>query len=79
MFINLPEKLIFVGDRCIQENQLGYALKAYELANDKEKLSALGDVCLRENLFTMALQAYKLANNEMMIQFIKENFAHKIG
>jgi hypothetical protein len=30
-------------------------------------------------LFTAALHAYRVAGNEMMVQFIKENFGHQIG
>jgi len=38
----------------------------------------LGDTCLRESLFVTALRAYTLAGNDMMIQFIKENFSNKL-
>jgi len=39
----------------------------------------LGDVCLREGLLATALKSYSLAGNEMMMQFIRENFGNKLS
>ncbi|MBI2656214.1 hypothetical protein HYX03_00560 [Candidatus Woesearchaeota archaeon] len=68
-----------IGDKCLKERQIGYAAKAYELAHDKDKLSALGDVCLREGLLATALKSYQQAGNDMMVQFIRENFGNKLS
>ena len=68
------EKLAELGDKCLQEHQFAYTAKAYELSEDKERLSKLGDACLKEGLIKTAVDAYTKAGNEIMIQFIKENF-----
>jgi tetratricopeptide (TPR) repeat protein len=69
------DKLIRLGDKCMNENKLSYAARAYELAGEKDKLSNLGDVLLKSGLIGTALRIYELANNQMMVQFIKENFS----
>ncbi|MEK6835276.1 MAG: hypothetical protein AABX61_03375 [Nanoarchaeota archaeon] len=71
------DKLIRVGDKCLNENKLSYAAHAYELAGDKERLSKLGDILLKSGLIGSALRIYELANNQMMAQFIKENFSEE--
>src|SRR3989338_4002129 len=68
-------KLVKLGDRCLNNNRLSYAARAYELAGDKEKLSHLGDVLLKSGLIGSALRIYESANNQMMVEFIKENFS----
>jgi hypothetical protein len=39
----------------------------------------LGDVCLREGLLATALKSYQQAGNDMMVQFIRENFGNKLS
>ena len=75
--IDNKQKLAELGDRCLADRQIALAAKAYEMAADKGRLSSLGDTCLREGLVTAALKAYMLAGNDMMVQFIKENFVNK--
>ena len=58
----------------MEEKEFDYAIKAFELAEDKEKLNCLGDICLKDEHVSKALEAYGLAGNEVMINFIRENF-----
>jgi len=49
-------------------------LKAFELAQNREKLNEVGNECLKDGLLATALEAFTLSQNEMMIEFIRENF-----
>ena len=72
------DKLIELGQACLKDRQIGYALKAFEKADSTDHLNLLGEACLKEGLVSVAMQAYTAANNEMMIQFIRENFDEKM-
>ena len=74
MFLDNKSKLIETGEKCLKDNMLAYAAKAFELANDGGRLSKLGDMFLKSGLIKSALKCYELAKNEMMVSFIKENF-----
>jgi tetratricopeptide (TPR) repeat protein len=67
-------RLIKIADKCIKDNQLALAARAYELANDIEKLNKVGDLFLKAGLLKDALGVYERANNQIMVQFIKDNF-----
>ena len=69
------KKLIQLGNRCVDEKEYDYAIKAFELAEDKEKLNSIGDICLKDEHVSKALEAYGLAGNTIMIEFIKTNFS----
>ena len=70
-------KLLNLGDRCFNEKQLPYAMKAYEVIQDTERLDRVGYEFMKIGLLSNALRAFEAANNKMMVQFIKENFGDK--
>lgn len=67
-------RLIKIAEKCVKDNQLALAARAYELANDIEKLNKVGDLFLKAGLLKDALGVYERANNQIMVQFIKDNF-----
>ena len=75
--IGNKEKLIEVGDDCLEKRQYAYAARAFELAQDQDRLNKLADICFKEGLLSTSFKLYKLAENEIMVQFMIENFSDK--
>ncbi|MEK6955972.1 MAG: hypothetical protein AABW52_04905, partial [Nanoarchaeota archaeon] len=70
-------KLLSIGEKCFAQKDYIHAARAYELGEDLEKLNRVGEEFMKIGLLANALRAYQAAKNEMMVQFIKENFAEK--
>jgi len=75
--LNNTEKLVMLGNRCLEQNMLASAGNAFEAADDKKGLSKLGDIFLKAGVLVMALKYYKLSGNDLMVEFIKENFSER--
>jgi tetratricopeptide (TPR) repeat protein len=73
-FLNNPNKLVAVGKACIKHDRLVLAAKAFELANATDELNLVGDIFLQKEQLNNCYEVYKLAGNEMMIQFLRDNF-----
>ena len=70
-------KLIKLGDHCFGEKQYPLSAKAYELAGEKTKLNTVAEEFMRIGLLANALRSFEAADNQMMVQFIRENFGDR--
>ncbi|HLD87319.1 MAG TPA: hypothetical protein VJB12_04605, partial [Candidatus Nanoarchaeia archaeon] len=68
------EKLVEVGKLCLSGNDVQNAILAFQAAGEPEKLNDVGDLCLKNGSIKTALEVYQLAGNQMMSQFIQQNF-----
>lgn len=67
------EKLIKIGDHCINRKNLGLALKAFYYAQDKDGLSKTGMEFMKQGEIKKAFEVFKIAENKEMIEFLAEN------
>ncbi len=70
-------KLNALGDKCFGEKNYMYAHKAYAMVQEKDKLNRVGEEFMKMGLLANALRSFEAADNQMMVQFIKENFSEK--
>ncbi len=79
VFNELDDKewIIKVGELCVKELEYKLAEKAFEMAKDPQLLSTLGDICLKQGHIGQAFNCYGKAGNNVMVEFIKMNFANR--
>ncbi len=75
LIVDNKEKFIEFGNRCVEQREYAYAINSFGKAGDVNKLNMVGDILLKDEYLQLAYEAYKLADNEIMIEFLKENFA----
>ena len=68
------ELLKKAADVFFSNNNYSEAIKVCKLIGDRERLNNLGDAFLKSGLLSNALYTYEAAGNNLMVDFIKQNF-----
>ncbi|MBI2130066.1 hypothetical protein HYU07_07615 [Candidatus Woesearchaeota archaeon] len=68
------EKLIKLAEDFAKEKQIRLAALAIENSGDIARIEAIAAECVNLGLMAEALKLYKAAGNEMMANFVLENF-----
>lgn len=68
------EKLIKLAEDFVKEKQIRLAALAIENSGDIAKIEAIASECIGLGLTAEALRLYKAAGNEIMVNFVQENF-----
>src|SRR3989338_5903974 len=71
------DKLIKLGDFCLQKGLHHLAAKTYNLAKDTSKLNMIGDEFMKMGILGAALKCFESSENKMMVSFIRSNFSDK--
>src|SRR3989344_3038218 len=54
------QRLLQVGELCMQKDKLDFAIEIFNILNNREKLISIGDKCLKEGQYLYASHAYEL-------------------